>query len=64
VVIVSRGSSADAEPPDIERLITVEPLTDGERPNDIQFFGVPTFILLSGLAVLASIALFQVIRTW
>jgi hypothetical protein len=62
--LASRGAASATNETDIQRLITVEPLTDGRRPNEIKFFGVPTVILLSGLAVLVSISLYQVIRTW
>lgn len=62
--LASRGAASATEERDIQRLITVEPLTDGRGSNEVQFFGIPTFILLSGLAVLVAISLYQVIRTW
>ncbi|HEU0021064.1 MAG TPA: glycosyltransferase family 39 protein [Dehalococcoidia bacterium] len=60
----SRGTGAELEQSDIERFITVEPLTEGPNPKGNQFFGLPTAVVLSILAVLVSISIFQVIRTW
>lgn len=61
---VSRRAAAEGEQTDIQRLITVEPLTEVTQSNDDQLFGIPTAIVLSVLAVLVSISLVQVIRTW